>query len=184
MGLEGLVSKHSDRTCPLSSRTIFFGLAQKAAPCRTNCNLAEADKQGRGGVWRCYSQTVPLRVTKDGIALATYSLPEFQCPTSGRPTPHQRSYSAGRRFRLEHCLSSSLELGRLPTSHEEQVADCDRRWTAPPAAPSLSSRPGGTHPAPWRLCNAANLGSVVRIRLTEGNEASTEGRVVSEPPRN
>ena len=42
-------------------------------------------------------RTVPLRVTKDGIALATYSLPEFQCPTSGIPTPHQQSYSAGPR---------------------------------------------------------------------------------------
>jgi hypothetical protein len=42
--------------------------------------------------------TVPSCVTKGGTALATFSQPEFQCPTSGIPTPHQRSYSAGRRF--------------------------------------------------------------------------------------
>jgi hypothetical protein len=53
--------------------SVIFGLAQKAAPCRTNCNLAEADKQGRGGVWRCYSQTVPYVSQK--MACACYLFP-------------------------------------------------------------------------------------------------------------
>jgi hypothetical protein len=77
----------------------------------------------------------PFCVTKDGIALATYSLPEFQCPTSGMPTPFSDHIPLGGVFRLERGLLSLLGPCRSPTSPEEQAAGCGRRWIAP-AAPS------------------------------------------------
>jgi hypothetical protein len=54
----------------------------------------------------------------------------------GMPTPHQHSFSAGRRFPLELDACHLVEEGLLPTSSQEQVVGCGRRFTPNPTASS------------------------------------------------
>jgi len=52
------------------------------------------------------------------------------------PTPRQHSFSAGRRFPLELEVCHLVEEGLLPTSSQEQVVGCGRRFAPNPTASS------------------------------------------------
>jgi hypothetical protein len=82
----------------------------------------------------------PILLRKIGTAFATFSLPEFQCPASGLPTPPSDHTPLSGVYRWPSIGTRSVffTLNRAGRERRKQ-RPAGSPWNAPSAAPTLSS---------------------------------------------